>query len=108
MNLFFKENGKITVGWSETAAVDRSGTVHSKGVEGEKEISQKHADAFSSMTNSMQWILDKDGQSQAAYAAGKVPVNHQAVMKECLGVALLCNRVMEICIFSESTHPYTH
>ena len=96
------------MGWRESAAVDRSGTRHEKGVEGEKEISQKHADAFSMMSNSMQWILDKDGASAAEYAAGKVPVNHQAVMKECLGVALLCNRVMEICIFSESTHPYTH
>jgi hypothetical protein len=96
------------VGWRESAAVDRSGAKHEKGVEGETEISQKHADAFSMMSNSMQWILDKDGASAAEYAAGKVPVNHQAVMKECLGVALLCNRVMEICIFSESTHPYTH
>ena len=96
------------MGWSESAAVDRSGSRHEKGVEGEKEIDKKHADAFSSMTNSMQWILDKDTASAAEYAAGKVPVNHQAVIKECLGVALLCNRVMEICIFSESTHPYTH
>jgi hypothetical protein len=107
LNLEYKD-GKTTVGWRESAAVDRSGTVQEKGVEGDVEISQKNANAFAKMTNSMQWVLDKDGASAAEYAAGRVPVNHQAVMKECLGVALLCNRVMEICIFSESTHPYTH
>ena len=96
------------MGWRESAAVDRSGTRHEKGVEGQTEVSQKHAEAFTMMSNSMQWILDKDSVGAAEYAAGKVPVNHQQVIKECLGVALLCTRVMEICIFSKSTHPYTH
>ena len=96
------------MGWRESAAVDRSGTRHEKGVEGQKEISQQSAQSFSLISTSMQWILDKDAIAQAEYAAGKVPVNHQQVIKECLGVALLCTRVMEICIFSKSTHPYTH
>ena len=107
MNLEYKD-GKTTVGWRESAAVDRSGTVQEKGVEGEVEVSHKHANKFAMMASTMHFVLDKDAVSAAEYAAGKVPVNHQQVMKECLGVALLCNRVMEICIFSESTHPYTH
>ena len=55
---------------------------------GETELTAKQAEAFAEAAQSMQWTLNKDEASKREFAAGLIPRDSNAVMKECLDVAI--------------------
>ena len=70
------------------ASVEKEGTEKSQQVVGEQDFTAKQAEAFALNVMSRQWTLNKDECAKLEFAAGKVPRDANAMMKECLEVAM--------------------
>ena len=55
---------------------------------GEAEMSTKQAEAFAQTVQSMSWTINKDEVTAIEFAAGKIPRDSNALMKECIDVAI--------------------